>query len=129
MLDEVGSSVLIVRLNGFEERLQRDVVVDQRLLIDDDVILFDVSAKAEYISDTGYCSQLQFDDPVLNGTQFLIALSTTYYFIKINLTGTSSDRTHTRFEPSRHGMKVGTQKNDERALQPVDVVDAERIFY
>src|SRR6185369_5252796 len=37
MLDEVSSGVLIIVLDGFEERFESDVVTDQRLLIDDHV--------------------------------------------------------------------------------------------
>src|SRR5229473_3062078 len=47
--DEVRAGVLIVRLNCCEERFERDVVIDQRLLIHDDVILLDVPAKAQHI--------------------------------------------------------------------------------
>src|SRR5689334_443955 len=52
MLDEVSSGVLIIVLDGFEERFERDVVTDQRLLIDDHLILLDVAAKAEHVRDT-----------------------------------------------------------------------------
>src|SRR5205085_11142468 len=41
MLNEVGSCVLIIILDGIKERFESDVVVNQRLLIDDDLILFD----------------------------------------------------------------------------------------
>src|SRR6185436_6620460 len=47
MFDEVGARVLIIVLDGFKERLERDVVANQRLLIDDHLILLHVAAKAE----------------------------------------------------------------------------------
>ena len=58
MLDKVCPGVLIVVLNCFEERFERDVVIDERLLIHDDVILLDVSTKAKHIGDAGHGSQL-----------------------------------------------------------------------
>ena len=75
VLDEVGAGVLIVVLDRFEKRFQRDVVVDQRLLVDDDLILLNVAAKAEHVGDAGHGAQLQLDDPVLDRAQFLIALA------------------------------------------------------
>ena len=58
VFDKVRPGVLIVGLNSVEESLQRDVVVHQRLLIRNDLILLDVSAKAQYIGNAGHCAQL-----------------------------------------------------------------------
>jgi hypothetical protein len=51
MFNKVRAGVLIVVLNGFKEGFERDVVVYECLLIDNDLVLFDVSAK---IKDVGY---------------------------------------------------------------------------
>src|SRR6185503_4446516 len=98
MLDEVGARVLIIVLDGFKERLESDVVADERLLIDDDLILLDVAAKTEDIGDAGHGAQLQLYDPVLNRAQFLVALSVADDLIKINLPSPGGDWSHLRLE-------------------------------
>ena len=45
VFDEVCAGVLIIVLNCVEETLERDVVINQRLLIDDHVILLYISAE------------------------------------------------------------------------------------
>src|SRR5207249_2951951 len=104
MLDEVRSGVLIVVLNGFKKRFERDVVIHQCLLIDDDVILLYVTAKAEHIRDAGHGAQLQFDYPVLNSAQFLSALTMTDDLVEIDLAGSGGYRSHSRLEPRRDAV-------------------------
>ena len=101
MLDKVRAGVLIVRLNRLKKGFERDVVIDQRLLIDDDLILLDVSAKAKHVGDTGHRSQLQLDNPVLNCAQFLIALAAADDLVKIDLAGSGGDGAHRGFKPCR----------------------------
>src|SRR6185369_4528260 len=98
MFDEVGARVLIVVLDGFKERLERDVVANQRLLIDDDLILLDVAAKAEHISHARHGAQLQLYDPILNRAQFLVGLSVADDLVKIDLTGPGGDWSHLRLK-------------------------------
>ncbi len=98
MFDEVRARVLIVVLDGLKKRLERDVVTNQRLLIDDDLILFDVAAKAEHISHTRHSAQLQLYDPILNRAQFLVGLSVADDLIKIDLTGPGGDWSHLRLK-------------------------------
>src|ERR1041385_8161915 len=102
MLDEVGAGVLIVCLNRVEQRFQRDVVINQRLLIDDYLVLLYVAAETQHISDAGHRAQLQLDDPILNRAQLLIALAMADDLIEIYLTGSGGDGTHRRLEPRRN---------------------------
>src|SRR5689334_12595883 len=104
MLNEVSSGVLIIVLDGLKERFESDVVTDQRLLIDDDLILLNISTKTEYISYAGHSAQLQLYDPILNRTQFLIALSVANDLVKIDLSRAGSDWSHLRFEPCRDAV-------------------------
>src|SRR6185369_2532980 len=98
VLDEVGARVLIIVLDGFEERLERDVVANQRHRIDDYLILLDVAAKAEHVGDARHGAQLQLYDPILNRAQFLVGLSVADDLIKIDLTGAGGDWSHLRLE-------------------------------
>ena len=98
MFDEVCAGVLIIVLNGLKERFERDVVIDQCLLIDYDLVLFDVAAKAQYVSDARHRAQLQFDDPILNRAQLLVALAVPDDLVEIDLAGAGGDRSHLRFE-------------------------------
>ena len=98
VFDEVCAGVLIIVLNGLKERFERDVVIDQCLLIDYDLVLFDVAAKAQYVSDTRHRAQLQFDDPILNRAQLLVALGVPDDLVEIDLAGAGGDRSHLRFE-------------------------------
>src|SRR2546423_10016557 len=94
MLDEIGSGVLIVRLDRFEQRLERDVVINQGLLIDNDLVLLYIAAKAQHVGDAGNGAQLQLYDPILDRAQLLVALPVSDDLIKVNLTSAGSDRTH-----------------------------------
>src|SRR5262249_32268156 len=98
MLDEVRACVLIIGLDGLKERFESDVVANERLLIDDDLILLYVAAKAEHVGDTRHGAQLQLYDPILNRAQLLVALSVADDLVKINLTRAGSDWSHLRFE-------------------------------
>src|SRR4029078_2934407 len=100
MFDEVGACVLIIVLDGFKERLERDVVTNQRLLIDDDLILLYVAAKAEHVRDGRDSAKWQLYDPILNRAQLLIALSVSHDLIKIDLTGAGGDWSHLRLKSS-----------------------------
>src|SRR5437867_8889614 len=102
MLNKIRAGVLIVVLNCFKEGFERDVVVNQRLLIDDDLILLDVSAKAQHVGNTWHCAQLQFDDPILNRAQLLIGLAVADNLVKIDLACTRRDGPHLRFESGRN---------------------------
>src|SRR5436190_15706558 len=104
MLDEIRSSILIVVLNCFEERLERDLVIDERLLIDDYVILLHIAAKAEHIGNAGHRSQLQFHYPVLNGAQLLSALAATDDLIKIDLSRSGGDGSHAGLKTRRDAI-------------------------
>src|SRR6266542_544961 len=121
MLDEVRSGVLIVVLNGFEKRFERDVVIDQCLLIDDDVILLDVPAKAKHVGDPGHRAQLQFDYPVLNSTQFLSALTTTDDLVKIDLAGSGGDGSHPRVKPGRDAVLCEGEPLEDLLTREVNV--------
>src|SRR5262245_28914166 len=101
MLNKVRTRVLIICLNGFKQRLQGDVVINQRLLIDNDLILSDVATKTQNVSNTGHCAQLEFHDPVLNRTEFLVSLSLANNLIEIDLSRSGSDRTHLRLKTLR----------------------------
>src|SRR6185503_3315626 len=98
MFDEVGARVLVIVLDGFKERLERDVVANQCLLIDDDLILLDVAAEAEHVSYARHSAQLQLHNPILNRAQFLVGLSVAYDLIKIDLTGPGGDWSHLRLK-------------------------------
>src|SRR6185369_3624251 len=121
VLDEVGARVLIIVLDGFEERLERDVVANQRLLIDDDLILLDVAAKAEHVGDARHSAQLQLYDPILDRPQFLVALSVADDLIKINLTRPGGDWSHLRFEAGRDTIFRRGQAFEDLLACEIDV--------
>src|SRR6185369_5276807 len=98
MFDEVRAGVLIVGLNRVEESFQRDVVIDERLLIDDDLILLNISAKTEDVGDARHGAQLQLHNPILNRAQLLIALPVTHDLIEIDLARAGRDWPHRRFK-------------------------------
>ena len=98
MFDEVCAGVLIVRLNRVEQSLERDVVIDERLLIDDDLILLHIAAETEHIGNAGNGPQLQLHDPILNRAQLLIAPTVAHDLVEIDLAGAGGDRTHRRLE-------------------------------
>ena len=54
MLDKVGTGVLVVVLDRFEKRIQRNVVVNQRFLIYDHLVLLYIAAEAEHVGDPGH---------------------------------------------------------------------------
>src|SRR2546423_8495398 len=121
MFDEIGAGVLIVVLNRFEKRFKRDVVVDQRLLIGDDLALLYVSAKTEHVRDARHSAELQLDDPILNCAQLLVALSVADDLIKINLPGAGSDRTHLRFESRWDAVFRGRETLEHLLPREIDV--------
>src|SRR3954462_14994157 len=121
MLDEVGPSVLIVVLNCFEKRLERNLVINEGLLIDDDVVLLDVTTKAQHVSDSGHCPQLQFHYPILNGAQFLSALAGTDDLIKIDLSSTGGNWSHPWLEPCRDAILCEREPLKDLLSRKVDV--------
>src|SRR5882724_1981780 len=121
MFDEVGAGVLIVVLNRFEKRLERDVVVNQRLLIGDDLVLLYVSAKTEHVRDARHSAELQLDDPILNCAQLLVALSVADDLIEINLPGAGGDRAHLRLESRRDTVFRGRETFKDLLPGKVDV--------
>src|SRR6185369_7691851 len=121
MFDEVGARVLIIVLDGFKERLERDVVTNQRLLIDDDLILLDVAAKAEHVGDARHSAQLQLYDPILDRPQFLVALSVADDLIKIDLTRPGGDWSHLRFEAGRDTIFRRGQAFEDLLACEIDV--------
>src|ERR1041385_3339972 len=121
VLDKVGARVLIVVLNSFEKSFERDVVTHQRLLIDDYLILLDVTAKTETVSDAGHGSQLQLHDPILDRAQLLVALSVADDLVEIKLTRARGDWSHLRFESGRDAVFRRRQALEDLLAREIDV--------